>query len=168
MERSTPPNPKWNGSNGSRFCQTVFNSVNVLVGVGLLSLPSAMSHAGWICGLTLLAFSAALTAHTARVLARCMNFDKSFSTYVDIAHASYGGNGRALTIVLFSLNLVATCVALIVLFGDTMNLLFPVLSIVQWKVVCGVMALPLQFLTFPILSRVSIIGIFLALESRWP
>ncbi|KAI9037373.1 putative transporter [Aspergillus affinis] len=60
--------------------QTIFNSVNVLIGVGLLSLPLAMKQAGWLFGLLFLLFAAVTTSYTAKILAKCLDIDRSLVT----------------------------------------------------------------------------------------
>lgn len=69
----------------STLPQTIFNSTNVLIGVGLLSLPMGIKYAGWICGLAFLALSALVTAYTAKLLAKCMDVDASLLGFGDIA-----------------------------------------------------------------------------------
>jgi vesicular inhibitory amino acid transporter len=69
----------------STLPQTIFNSTNVLIGVGLLSLPMGIKYAGWVCGLIFLALSAIVTAYTAKLLAKCMDIDASLLTFGDIA-----------------------------------------------------------------------------------
>ena len=69
----------------STLPQTIFNSTNVLIGVGLLSLPMGIKYAGWVCGLIFLALSAIVTAYTAKLLAKCMEIDASLLTFGDIA-----------------------------------------------------------------------------------
>lgn len=146
-------------SGQSSLLQTVFNSTNVLLGVGLLSLPLGIKHAGWLAGIALLVFSALATAYTAKVLARCLDTDKSLATYADIAYASYGAKACSATRVLFSFIMIAACIALIILFGDIMNLLIPSLTVLQWKLVCGVLLVPLHFIPFSLLSYASVIGV---------
>lgn len=53
----------------STLPQTIFNSVNVLVGVGLLTLPLAFRYSGWVIGLIFLVFSAvSTTLHSSNTL----------------------------------------------------------------------------------------------------
>ncbi|GAT30641.1 vacuolar amino acid transporter 1 [Aspergillus luchuensis] len=99
--------------------QTIFNSVNVLIGVGLLSLPLALKHAGWLLGLLFLLFAAVATNYTAKILAKCLDADRSIVTYADLAYISFGHHARLATSLLFCLELVGACVALVVLFADT-------------------------------------------------
>lgn len=143
----------------STVYQTIFNSTNVLIGVGLLSLPMGIKYAGWICGMVFLALSALVTAYTARLLAKCMDVDAGLITFADLALVSYGPRARAWVSVLFTLELVAACVALVVLFGDTLDLLLPGYGVTQWKILCAVILMPLQFLPMQMLSFTSVIGI---------
>lgn len=139
--------------------QTIFNSVNVLIGVGLLSLPLALKHAGWLLGLLFLLFAAVATNYTAKILAKCLDVDRSIVTYADLAYISFGHHARLATSLLFCLELVGACVALVVLFADSLQALIPGLSLLQWKIVCGLMLIPLNFLPLRLLSVTSILGI---------
>ncbi|KIH90688.1 solute carrier family 32 (vesicular inhibitory amino acid transporter) [Sporothrix brasiliensis 5110] len=144
----------------STLPQTVFNSINVLIGVGLLSLPMGIKYAGWICGMLILFLAAAVTAYTARLLAKCMDLDPVVITFSDLAFISFGPRARLVTSLLFTVELMAACVALIVLFADSLDLLFPgLLSLVEWKIVCCLIMIPLNFLPMRLLSVTSIIGI---------
>ncbi|KAL4806016.1 transmembrane amino acid transporter protein-domain-containing protein [Aspergillus unguis] len=139
--------------------QTIFNSVNVLIGVGLLSLPLAMKHAGWLLGLIFLLFAAIVTSYTAKILAKCLDVDRSLVTYADLAYISFGHHARLITSFLFCLELLGACVALVVLFADSLHVLIPNLSILQWQVICGLMLIPLSFVPLRLLSVTSILGI---------
>ncbi|CAK7232111.1 hypothetical protein SBRCBS47491_008155 [Sporothrix bragantina] len=144
----------------STLPQTIFNSINVLIGVGLLSLPMGIKYAGWICGMTILFLAAAVTAYTARLLAKCMELDPVVITFSDLAFISFGPRARLVTSLLFTVELMAACVALIVLFADSLDLLFPgMLSLIEWKVLCCIIMIPLNFLPMRLLSVTSIIGI---------
>jgi vesicular inhibitory amino acid transporter len=146
--------------------QTIFNSVNVLIGIGLLSLPLAMKHAGWILGLSFLVFSAVATSYTAKILAKCLDVDQSVVTYADLAYISFGQHARLVTSFLFCLELLGACVALVVLFADSLYALVPGLSVLQWKIVCGVVLVPLNFLPLRFLSITSILGIISCTSSE--
>ncbi|PLB51790.1 transporter [Aspergillus steynii IBT 23096] len=139
--------------------QTIFNSVNVLIGVGLLSLPLAMKQAGWFFGLSFLLFAAVTTSYTAQILAKCLDIDRSLVTYADLAYVSFGHHARLITSLLFCLELIGACVALVVLFADSLHALIPELSILQWKLICGLLLVPLNFVPLRFLSVTSILGI---------
>lgn len=151
----------------STLPQTIFNSINVLIGVGLLSLPMGIKYAGWICGMIILFLAAAVTAYTARLLAKCMDLDPVVITFSDLAFISFGPRARLVTSLLFTVELMAACVALIVLFADSLDLLFPgMLSLIEWKVLCCFIMIPLNFLPMRLLSVTSIIGIVSCFSSK--
>jgi len=144
----------------STLPQTIFNSTNVLIGVGLLSLPMGLKYAGWLVGMVFLLLSAIVTSYTARILAKCMDVDASLITFADLAFISFGQKARIATSVLFMLELLAACVALVVLFADTLDLLIPGVGVNEWKILCGLFLLPLNFAPLRLLSFSSVIGIF--------
>jgi vesicular inhibitory amino acid transporter len=119
-----------------------------------------IKYAGWLGGIVFLLLSAVVTAYTARLLARCMDVDASLITFADLAYVSYGQKARIATSVLFTLELLAACVALIVLFADTLDLLIPGVGVNQWKVLCGLLLIPLNFAPLRLLSFSSVVGIF--------
>ncbi|KFY04344.1 hypothetical protein O988_00844 [Pseudogymnoascus sp. VKM F-3808] len=144
----------------STLPQTVFNSTNVLIGVGILSLPLGIKYAGWLCGTIFLAAAALVTGYTAKLLAKCMDVDASLITFADLAFISFGHRARIATGILFSIELLAACVALIVLFAETLDLLIPGVGVVEWKIICGFLMIPLNFVPLRLLSFSSILGIF--------
>ncbi|KAK5134824.1 hypothetical protein LTR08_006056 [Meristemomyces frigidus] len=143
----------------STLPQTIFNSVNVLIGVGLLALPLAMKLAGWVPGLIFFAFAGISTSYTAKLLAKCMDLDGSLITFADLAYVSFGPGARIGTSILFSLELIASCVALVVLFADSLDALIPGWGNTEWKVVCGILLVPLSFVPLRLLSFTSVLGI---------
>ncbi|KAG5985763.1 hypothetical protein E4U43_005900, partial [Claviceps pusilla] len=112
----------------STLPQSVFNSINAIIGVGLLSLPLAFKLSGWIIGLLILTLTAAVTAHTGKLLGKCMDFDPSIVTYSDLAYVAFGTRARIIVSALFTLELIAACVALVILFADSLTSLLPGLA----------------------------------------
>ena len=143
----------------STLPQTVLNSVNVLIGVGLLSLPLGLKYAGWLPGSIFLLLAALTTRYTASLLGKCMAEDETLLTFSDLAYVSFGSRARLATAVLFTFELVIACVALVVLFADSLNVLVPIWGINEWKVLCGIMTLPLTFVPFRFLGFSSLVGI---------
>lgn len=80
----------------STFVQSVFNAMNVLIGVGILAFPLAFRCAGWIVGTFTFMFCAVGTNYTAKLLARCMDASLSAKTYGDIGLSAFGERGRTL------------------------------------------------------------------------
>ncbi|EKG15973.1 Amino acid transporter transmembrane [Macrophomina phaseolina MS6] len=143
----------------STLPQTVFNSVNVLIGVGLLSLPLALKYSGWVVGITFFIFASITTQYTAKLLAKCLDVDNSLITFADLAYVSFGHRARVAVSILFTLELLATCVALVVLFADSLDALIPGIGLMGWKIVCGIVLIPLGFLPLRLLSFTSVLGI---------
>ncbi|KAI1627467.1 transmembrane amino acid transporter protein-domain-containing protein [Exophiala viscosa] len=139
---------------------TVFNSTNVLIGVGILALPLGIRYAGWVLGLLFLTLAAISTSYTAKLLSKCLDTNTASTTYGDIAFLALGTWGRNFVEALFILELTAANVALVILFGDSMNSLFPVLEVNAWKAVISLGLIPLNFVPFKTLSFSSVIGIF--------
>jgi len=144
----------------STLPQTIFNSVNVLIGVGLLALPLALRYSGWVFGILFFFFAASSTSYTAKLLAKCLDVDSSLITFADLAYVSFGTKARVATSILFSLELIATCVALVVLFADSLDALTDnSWGLTEWKIVCGIILVPLSFLPLRFLSFTSVLGI---------
>lgn len=145
----------------STLPQSTFNAINAIIGVGLLSLPLAFRMSGWILGIGILTLTAAVTAHTANLLAKCMQHDVTLITYSDLAYVSFGTRARVVVSALFTLELLAACVALVILFADSLDLLFPSFGdATTWKCVCAVLVLVLNALPLRFLSYTSVVGIF--------
>jgi solute carrier family 32 (vesicular inhibitory amino acid transporter) len=142
---------------------TIFNSTNVLIGVGILALPLGIKHSGWVIGLILLTLAAIMTSYTARLLAKCLDTNSASNTYGDIAFLAFGSIGRNAVESLFIVELTAANVALIILFGDSMNSLIPTVSVNTFKCIVSLGLIPLNFVSFKYLSITSILGIICCL-----
>lgn len=151
----------------STLPQTVLNSVNVLVGVGILSLPLALRYSGWIIGMLSLLSAALATRYTAGLLAKCLNQYPRMTHFSELGSAAFGQKSRFAMEILITMELGAACVALAVLFADSLNALLPGLSVVEWKVICGVIILPLNFVPLRYLSITSVLGILCSIGSRY-
>ncbi|CAL8583166.1 hypothetical protein XPA_008800 [Xanthoria parietina] len=147
----------------STLPQTVLNSVNVLVGVGILSLPLALSYSGWVVGVPFLLSAALATRYTAGLLAKCLNRFPKMTHFSELGHAAFGVNMWVVMEALITLELGAANVALVVLFADSLNALIPSWGIVEWKIVCGVIILPLNFVPLQYLSITSVLGVLCSL-----
>ena len=55
--------------------ESVFNAVNILMGIGILSFPYAFKLTGWIVGMVLLLSFALITRHTAITVKKCLDVD---------------------------------------------------------------------------------------------
>lgn len=150
----------------STLPQTIFNSVNVLIGVGMLALPLAFKYGGWVVSVGFFTLAAIVTSYTAKLLAKCLDVDGSLITFADLAYVSFGPRARVYVSILFMLELVATNVALVILFSDSLNALIPGWGATEFKVVCGILIVPLCFMPLRFLSFTSIVGILSCLGSE--
>ena len=150
----------------STLPQTVFNSVNVLIGVGLLSLPLGLKYSGWLVGMMFLLLAAITTRYTAGVLAKCLDVNTSLIGFADIAYQAFGERARVATACLFTIELLAACVALAVLFADSLDALIPGWGVIEWKILCGLILIPLNFVPLRYLSVTSVLGIICCIGSK--
>ena len=123
------------GTGTSSTAQAMANSVNILLGVGLLSVPYALKQGGW-AGLGVLGMLGLVTNYTGKALIRVQargslpdakradGARRPLSSYEDIGEAAFGANGRAfITWVLYT-ELLGTCALFFILEGDHLSALF--------------------------------------------
>ena len=149
----------------STLPQTVFNSVNVLIGVGLLSLPLGLKYSGWLIGMIFLLLAAITTKYTAEILAKCLDVNTSLIGFADVAYQAFGERARVATAILFTIELFANDVALAVLFADSLDALLPGWGRTEWKLLCGLILIPLSFVPLRYLSITSVLGIVCCIGS---
>ncbi|GJP62707.1 hypothetical protein CLOP_g19738 [Closterium sp. NIES-67] len=113
---------------GSTFMQAMFNGVNILAGVGVLSTPYALMQGGW-AGLLLLVLLAAICCYTGLVLRFCLDSEPGLETYPDIGEAAFGQMGRLLISIVLYVELYACCVEFLILEGDNLGAMFPQLGL---------------------------------------
>lgn len=157
---------------GSSFCQTVFNAVNILAGVGLLSMPYSIAEAG-LSGLGLLVAYAIVCTYTGVLLRRCIDADSRIQTYPDIGAAAFGVPGRVAIAIILYIELFMCSCEFLILVGDSLANLVPHLARLPgmawtepldpetlWVAVSCVVILPTMFMRdLTLLSYVSAAGI---------
>ncbi|MEW5303382.1 MAG: hypothetical protein WDW36_006081 [Sanguina aurantia] len=111
---------------GSTVTQAVFNVVNVMMGVGLLSLPFALKSSGWI-GIGLLWLMGFVANYTGKALVQCANtvakqrnLGNTPVGYEDIAEAAFGKIGKLVISSIIYVELFGTCALLFILEGDNL------------------------------------------------
>ena len=67
---------------------------------------------------------------------------------------------------LFSMELLTACVALIILFADSLHDLIPSVSVTEWKIAAVIILTPLSFLPLRVLSFSSVLGIMACFGSE--
>ncbi|KAI8922649.1 transmembrane amino acid transporter protein-domain-containing protein [Entophlyctis helioformis] len=214
-------------TSASTIFHAASNAVNVVMGLGVLSLPYAFSLSGWALGLAGLAVFALLACWSATLIGECLaaatsppdgpaatpssgSLDRRLgdrstgsiesasrdsaastvtvgsrhaasdadhgtkqtrshmlpSTLADMAALAFGRPGRLIVTVLFTMELFAASVALVILFGDSVQTLFPAAfphgsSHAQWIKVAMVCALiPATWMrSLKVFSAASVVGI---------
>ncbi|CAL5369890.1 unnamed protein product [Camellia sinensis] len=107
------------------FFKTCFNGLNALSGVGILSIPYALSSGGWL-SLILLFGTAIATFYTSLLLKRCMDVDPNIKSYPDIGELAFGKTGRLVVSIFINLELYMVATSFLILEGDNLYNLFPV------------------------------------------
>lgn len=139
--------------------QTIFNSVNVLIGLGILSIPLALHLSGWVIGIITLLFASISTKQTAVLLGRILEKYPQLQTYQDIGIFCYGNNIGFIILIIFTLDLIGAGISMILLFADSINAIIPSIPQFELKVfICSLLVI-LNFLPLRLLSFLSLLGI---------
>jgi len=97
-------------------------------GVGLLSMPYAVSQGGWL-GLTFLLIFSVMCCYTAILLRRCLDSNPHIGSYPDVGEAAFGKWGRWTVSILLYSELYFVAVEFLILEGDNLAQLFPNFSL---------------------------------------
>uniref|UniRef100_A0A0G4HJR2 Amino acid transporter transmembrane domain-containing protein n=1 Tax=Chromera velia CCMP2878 TaxID=1169474 RepID=A0A0G4HJR2_9ALVE len=98
--------PEDKQNNAGSVVSSVFNSVNVLVGVGLLSFPYCAKMCGWIPSFGLLVFFVVTTYWTGIILKDCVDVDKArFVGFAEMAEGAFGKCAKLMIFWMFTLEL---------------------------------------------------------------
>lgn len=143
------------GTTSSR--STLLNLLNLLLGIGLLSLPFAFSTLGWILSLVLLTVFCALSCYTT-----CMIASFHTKSLDSVAKDAFGRNGGICVSVLICMELTAAAVAMTILVADSVVAMIG--SSGGWdtkhiKIAFAVLATPTCLLGMGKLSWMSAVGI---------
>lgn len=116
--------PILSSKQGVTFLRTVFNGLNTLAGLGILSVPYALASGGWLT-LVLFVLIAVICFYTGILLKRCMDSNSFVRTYPDIGELAFGLKGKILVATFMYLELYLVSIEFLVLEGDNLDKLFP-------------------------------------------
>ncbi|KAJ7157928.1 transmembrane amino acid transporter protein-domain-containing protein [Mycena crocata] len=150
---------KYNYGGQSTFGQTLFNSIAILLGIGMLSEPLAFAYAGWGMGLALIIFYGFISCYTAKILAGIILSDPRLRSYADIGRKAFGPRSTLVISMLFCLELFAVSVVLVTLYADSLHSLIPRYSADTYKLWGIFILIPTVFLPLSLLSYTSVLGI---------
>lgn len=100
------------------------NDYACCLGVGMLSVPYALSSGGWL-SLIILLIIACSTLYTGLLIQRCMDMDSNIRSYPDIGDRAFGIRGRAIVSVLMNTELYMVATGFLILEGDNLYNLLP-------------------------------------------
>jgi len=144
------------------FGQAFLNSINILAGVGILSLPFAFLQTGWLVGSAFLLYICIVTNYTGKLIGFFMTKDKRIQTYPDIGRVAFGSRVHAMITTVLCIELVASLSMFITLMGDNLH---KALGDSSWSprnlyITCTLAVLPTCWTSqLSLLSSLSVIGI---------
>uniref|UniRef100_A0A0D9V2K6 Amino acid transporter transmembrane domain-containing protein n=1 Tax=Leersia perrieri TaxID=77586 RepID=A0A0D9V2K6_9ORYZ len=109
---------------GASFSRTCLNLTNAVSGIGVLSMPYAVSQGGWLSLLLFVAVGA-VCYYTGTLIERCMRADGSIASYPDIGQFAFGDAGRRAIAFFMYVELYLVAISFLVLEGDNLDKLFP-------------------------------------------
>lgn len=147
------------GSGLSTAPQTIFNSVNTLMGIAMLSLPFAFKLTGWVLATVQLVLVAWATNKTAKILGTILQKNKHLHSYGDIAFAYGGSRFHAFATFTFTLDLLGALLSLVLIFADSFTILFPTVNSFVFKLCILAVTFFTSFLPLSTVSFISLFGV---------
>ncbi|KAJ3671083.1 hypothetical protein LUZ60_008509 [Juncus effusus] len=113
---------------GASFSRTCLNLINVVSGIGVLSMPYALSQGGW---LSLILFVAVgfICYYTGILIQRCMRADQNINSYPDIGWYAFGHAGQKIIAAFMYVELYLVAISFLILEGDNLDKIFPGTSV---------------------------------------
>ncbi|XP_057462757.1 amino acid transporter AVT1I-like isoform X2 [Actinidia eriantha] len=151
------------------FLKTCINGINALSGIGILSVPYALSSGEWL-SLILLLLIATSACFTGLLICRCLDSNPLITSYPDIAGVAFGKKGRITASIFICLELYLVATGLLILEGDNLHKLSPNFALKlggftldgrhSFVIIAGVMIFPSMWLSnLGVLSYISFGGV---------
>ena len=100
------------------------NTFCLFAGVGILSIPYALSQGGWLSLLIFMTI-AIICFYTGILLQRCIDSSSLVKTYPDIGELAFGRKGKIIVAIFLYLELYLVSIDFLILEGDNLEKLFP-------------------------------------------
>ncbi|XP_062016259.1 amino acid transporter AVT1I-like [Rosa rugosa] len=159
----------------SSLWKATFNTTSVFLGIGIITLPYALSRGGWV-SLLLCIVIAMMTCYTGMLLKACMDANPSLTTYFDIVERAFGNKWRIIASVFLNTELYLVALSLMIVESENLHKLFPTFAIKHgggatiisgrktFVLITACITLPTMLLTdLSILSYVSVMGVLSSL-----
>jgi len=151
--------------------QTICNGINLLLGVGVLSLPFALRMSGWILGLGILIGLTILTNYTGKLIGLIIdeirvvnNSPNMLIGFEDMGYEAFGKRGRVFISAVFIIELGSACALYLVVMGDNLSAVFPEVPEFWLILIIAALCLPTTWLAnLAWLSYFSILGVIASL-----
>ncbi|CAG8647370.1 13814_t:CDS:2, partial [Dentiscutata heterogama] len=102
------------------------------------------------------------TNYAAKVLIKCLKYKEGLYTYPDIAALAFGNIGKYIILAFFLLEIIGASIAFVILIGDSLQVLFPDISIILLKIISWIILVPLTIIDIKYLSYCSLLGVLAA------
>ncbi|KAI8388713.1 transmembrane amino acid transporter protein-domain-containing protein [Radiomyces spectabilis] len=139
-----------------RIWQSCTNTMNILLGLGLLSIPYAFRVSGWLIGWSFFLLWAILSNYTGNRLVQCFNED--ITSYVHLCTVLWGKKGRIVMGIIFIFEAFGNGVANALICADNVHELFPEFDIIHIKLVSMPIVTCISMLPMRYLGYTSCIG----------
>uniref|UniRef100_A0A803M7S7 Amino acid transporter transmembrane domain-containing protein n=1 Tax=Chenopodium quinoa TaxID=63459 RepID=A0A803M7S7_CHEQI len=106
------------------FFKTVFNGLNVIIGIGVLSMPYALASGGWLSLILLFGISGA-ACYAGLLTKRCMDANPRIKTYAEIGEFAFGKIGKRVLSIILYIDLYLALTGYLIVEGDNLHDLFP-------------------------------------------
>lgn len=110
---------------GCSLPQASFNLINLLAGLGVMSIPYCFKIGGTIPSVVLLIVFGFLARYTASLIGKCIRKDNSFNSLAVMSLKLYGKTGCTVISTFFIFDLFFSMMANLILVKDTLHLVFP-------------------------------------------
>lgn len=146
---------------GTSLSDSIMNSINILVGVGILISPYAISQTGWM-GLGIMSLLCVLSCYSAILIGKCMDAKPGILTLIDLGKEAFGSGAEMIISLLIFLELFGALSIYIVLQVDSLEYALPnTLPRISWTVIVGcIILLTIWIGNLSDLSFLSIFGCF--------